>query len=573
MPAVSRSAKRFALTLLAILVFMAAWRITTMARMSGITRDGAVFCWYAHDLGQQGWHYLQSPAAHQHPLFPTCLLVTQRIAQSLGAPDTPLTWQYSGQTVALLAGLTVIILAGALTARLVHHLALPINARIAVPLAMLLAGLLDLNIWLSADVMSDQIHLAFYLGAVFLLLRFESSAAAAGVGLLAGLAFLTRQEGFVPILGGLYLLALRVARAAAAQRRAVLTRAATHAALLILAFLVVASPYWFAVGSFSRKKSLDDLLKSPPEQTISGVNQVSTTGGHSPALETRQEEQPAVLHFARLERLDVPWYLVLPRVLERLLRAGRVIVPFLALIPLITLRRQLLGPVLGGATTCAAAHLALTCLLISRFGYLAPRHLLVIVMLLTPLAALLLARIYTLIADVKGRYIASAITALFFLPLLPYALRVPNEQAAHIYAAAHWLNQRDPHVASRDLISATMGIPIAFYTDMHWREWDTPDHPAELINLLNTGDYEYYALELPPTADTGDHFEREGNRQLLRKVLAAPTLKYPLTLVYSAPGPAGSELRLYAVGDIHLSFPEGQPTVDWNSPNAVKPRG
>ena len=36
---------------------------------------------------------------------------------------------------------------------------------------MLMAALLDRNVWLSADVMADQVHLAFYLAAAWLLDR------------------------------------------------------------------------------------------------------------------------------------------------------------------------------------------------------------------------------------------------------------------------------------------------------------------------------------------------------------------------------------------------------------------
>jgi hypothetical protein len=175
----SRGSRWFPWVVLAILILAGLWRAIMAALLPAISRDGVTFCWYARDLGEQGVAYLRTPAAQQHPLFPALILAVQRPAGWLGAPDTPLTWQRSGQVVCWVAGMAVIGLTGAIAVRLVRRLGLPLDERLAALLAMLMASVLDLNTWLSSDVMSEQVHLALYLAAVLLLLKLEGLPAAA----------------------------------------------------------------------------------------------------------------------------------------------------------------------------------------------------------------------------------------------------------------------------------------------------------------------------------------------------------------------------------------------------------
>ncbi len=101
--------------------------------------------------------------------------------------------------------------------------------------------------------MSDQVHLAFYLAAVLLLLHVEPWWAAPAIGLLSGLAFLTREEGFVPAAAGL--VALLAARKTL-SRPALLGRCVT----LLAGFLVLVGPYWAAVGKFSPQEEPTGLV-------------------------------------------------------------------------------------------------------------------------------------------------------------------------------------------------------------------------------------------------------------------------------------------------------------------------
>lgn len=559
-----QSGRRRAGWLLGVLILAAVWRAGLAAALPCISRDGVTFCRFARELGQRGPGYLRSDDARQHPLFPALLLAAQRTARALGAPDTPMTWQRCGQALAWLAGMGVVALTGAVTLRLVRRLALPLDAQAAALSAMLLAAVLDLNVWLSADVMSDELHLLLYLAALGLLIPPGPAPAVLGAGALAGLAFLTRPEAAVLVPAGLAgLLATRggIPRA----------RLAARAALLVLGFVACAAPYWSLVGTLSAKKNPLEWLRTappptrpataPPAAAVMPAGLPHTAGApHAGAFQRPVGARHAarVLHaggtcaaagpgpapsqpapLARLITRDVAWWGLLPEALHQLLRAGRVVVPLLALLPLVDLRRRLLGPVLAAPTTCFAGHLALAMLLLARYGYLHPRHMLVTAMLLVPPAAMLLARLVQLATGRGRRGLAALALALPALPLALYSLRVPNSQDAHLVAAARLLAAQDAGIRDRRLLSGSSGRRIAFYADMAWEPWhEQPEHYAALTRQIRGGRPGYFALEL------GRGEELAGNGALAERLLHDPQLAPWLGSVQRLPRPAGGELLL-----------------------------
>jgi predicted membrane-bound dolichyl-phosphate-mannose-protein mannosyltransferase len=258
----AHSARRLLWLAVGIIVVAAGWRAVIAATMPCIARDSVTFCEYARDLGNEGWAYLRRPTTHQHPLFPLTVLATQRLGRVLGVADSPLTWQRSGQVVAGLAGLALVLLAGLLTRRLVRRVELPIDPNAAAVGALALAALLPLNIWLSAEVMSDQLHAAFYLLGAWAMLRLERTRSAALCGVAGALAYLTRPEGLVVILAALAaLVALRIP-----WRRRLLGMFT-----LLAAFGVCASPYWLATGALTAKLGKNPLDWLRGEETVAAI--------------------------------------------------------------------------------------------------------------------------------------------------------------------------------------------------------------------------------------------------------------------------------------------------------------
>lgn len=553
------TARAFRFATLGLLLIAAAWRLSLAAAMPVPSRDAVVFCEYARALNTRGLAHLRAPETRQHPLYPLLIVGAARVAQAGGAPDTPLTWLRSGQAVALLAGLAVVVLTGLLTLRTIRSLDLPLDARVCALLAMALAAVLDLNTWLSADAMSDEVHLAFYLGAVILLLRLRSPVAALACGVLAGLAFLTREEGFLPLLAGLAAIAAgwragRVpvrapagpATAATAPPAGLDTRRAlAGAAALLLGFLACAAPYWTAVGRFSTKKDWRDVLEAERGPgTAAAADHRSGRVNEDDGLSI-----PIRLHVAKLELIEPAWYALVPIVVERTFRAGRVVIPLLAVLPLVNLRRRLLGPVLVGLTTCLAGHFVLTCVLLERFGYLHPRHALVTVHLLVPFAAMLLGRLVQLQRERRRPGLAVALIVAALLPGALYARRVPNAADTHLAEAVRWLVADDAQGHAQRLLGGSSTRRIAFLADLPWEQWyEEADDTAGLAEQILAGPPGYFAIELAAAGREPDSFELRGNRALLERLVGDARVAPRLRLAHTVARAGGGELRLYRIG-------------------------
>jgi len=536
-----------------ILLLALVWRLSLAAAMPVLSRDGVTFCWYARALGSEGLDWLRSPHAQQHPLFPALLLAVQRALAAAGVAEGPLAWQYAGQSVALAAGLVVIALTAILTWRLIRLLALPLSARSAAIFAALLTALLPLNTWLAADVMSDQVHLAFYLAAVVLLLRLDRARVALAAGLLTGLAFLTRQEGIVPLAAGV----IGLLRAAPPPPRRTL---AARTFALLAGFLVLAVPYWALIGGFSQKK--DPLRWLRPSQPTAGPAAVAAPGARAAldpraATDARAEAGaraaadnvppiPPVL--GKLELLDLGWYALVPYALYTLFRAGRVVIPLLALLPLANLRGRLLAGPLAPLTVCLAGHFALAILLLARFRYLDPRHMLVMVALLVPFAAFLLTRLVELLRMHGQRWAAAGLLAVVLLPLALRSLAVPNAHDGFLRAAAAWIVAHEPGAVGKTLLCGSSPRRVAFYADLYHAGWNerTEDYDGLVAALRDSG-AAYFAIEIATPGGRREHFERAGNRDLLNRLLADPRLAGRLRPLHVQPGPDNNELHLLAI--------------------------
>ncbi len=513
-----------------VLAIGGAWRLLMAMLMPVLSRDGVTFCWYARSLGEQGLEYLKDPSAQQHPLFPALLVGVQRAVLAVGAPDDPLTWQRCGQAIALVSGIAVILLSGSLARRLVQRLELPLDAGRAGICAMLLAALLPLNVWLSADVMSDQLHLALYLGAACLLVNLSDGRRTAAVGALAALAFLTRQEGVVLVLAGLAALVAR-------RRSERAVKLAQRAVLLVGVFVICVSPYWALTGSFSSKKNIEDVFANV------AVSDLMPRPAQNDALDLPTS-------FARLDTREVAWYALLPTAVYELFRAGRIVVPLLALPVLLQLRRRLLQPPLAGLMTCVAAHVALTLILLERFGYLQPRHMLVPTALLVPLAGMLLARVHFVLRTGGRPWLARLIVVAALLPLATYALRVPNAWDAYLRRAADRLIAEDSARRGKRMLCGASPRRVAFYADLEWQPWfEDPQAYDILCRKLRTGGAGYFAIEVAPDGARDEHFELAGNHDLITKLMADPAIAPHMKLVHSEPAPNGGALQIYSLSE------------------------
>jgi hypothetical protein len=517
----SRARRRYLLAIACILTVAGVWRGLLAAAMPCLSRDGVLYCWYARDLGTDGPAALKADEFQQHPLFPLTILGVQRTLAAFGVADTPLAWQRSGQIVTWVAGVVLVVVTGLLTTGLVRRLELPLDSRTTGLCAMILAAILPLNTWLSADVMSEQMHVTLYLGGVILLLRLDSWKTALGCGVLSGLAFLTRLEGAVVCFAAFVVLLAQVRT----RRLRVL---ASRAAMLALGFLVCATPYFAISGKVSPKLQKETL------------DRFQASLGLPRPLEARE---PGWQHAALLRR-DVDWYWLVPMAVYITFRAGRVIVPLLALPPLVHLRRRFGRPPLLGLGVCALTHFSLTVILLERHGYLAPRHTLVVVMLAVPFAGMFMMHVLCELSARRRRWLARGFAGLCLLPLAIYSLRVPHGADAFVAQAARWLQQHDPQVESKLLLGGSSQRRLAFYANMRMQAWPenepTLDRCFDELRAHLVGSRpDYFAIE------SGPGEERAGNDQLLERLRADDEVAAHVTEVHVERTPRGDAMHIW----------------------------
>lgn len=498
------------------------WRMVLAAWLPILSRDGAQFCWYAQHLAEDGLTYLQSPLAKQHPLYPLLIMLVQRGLGGVGFAG-PESWQWAGQIVSFVSGLCVVLLTIRITVELVRQLALPLEPRLTGLIGGVLCAWMPLHTHLSVDVLSDELHLAFYLLGIDQILRLRDWRAAVGAGLAAGLAFWVRPEGGAIALG---------AGSALLAWRSVLgwRKLWVRTALLGISLFVCVGAYWLLTGNLSAKKN--------PLPWMVGETVVQQDAGTSG------------IELAKLEMMDLPAPAVPLSVVYQMGRAGRIVVPLLGILGLWQVRRRLLGAVLIGPLTCGVIHFSLLVVLQSVYHYLAPRHTLVLVALLTPLGAMALVEGLRRLSDQRGLQIG--ILVAIALPLGWYNLRLPNGADLYIRDVARWMIAHDDQIAQRRVMTGSGLLRVAFYSGAIPVQWHENDQTsAKQIATQMLGEQADYFL-----IETGPGFEREGNEIRIAALLEESEVRDRLTLVQTLDVGSNVKLLVFRL----LPGPEANPS-------------
>lgn len=513
-----RMDRRAAALLILALLVAAGWRLFMAASMPCIARDGVRYCGLAQMLANDGIAALRDARFEQHPLYPAALLGAERLFATLGAADQPMTWQRAGQSVALLSGMAVVALVAALTFAISRGVAAPVAALTAAACGAWLAALLPLNIWLSADVMSDQLSAALIVLGALLLTRLAGVQMALYCGLTSGLAFVTRPEGGIILVAGMIVLA--------SQWRDGLLRFLQRGATLGAGFLLMTAPYWALSGQLSPKSDKERVEEFVPAATV----------------------EPHSQHGA-LTRTRVSWAEAALIALYQSGRAARVSVALLAIPALLHLRRSWAAPAMLGPLAVVVLHFCLMTALQARHGYLDPRHALPLVLLLTPFAGMFLGCAWEQASRRGGLWAAVLITGASLAPLVAYSTRVPNSPDAGLPRLAEWLQSAEPLRPEMRLLAGASERRIGFYAGLTPHPWaenlpTVEERVADLTReLLESGaGYRpsFFAIE------TGVDDERRANAEIFQLLQRSVAGAVSLELLRSVPRPGG-ETRLYRV--------------------------
>lgn len=446
--------------LLAIVVLIALpIRIYLAARAAMISRDGAVFIWYAQDLADHPITEMQEQA--QHPLYPAMVLAGHGAVRGLRAmgvatdalADSVRSWSLAAVAVTLIGGLAVVIATYVLASSV-------FDRRIGLIAAGLAATAAEFC-QLSADALTDMPHLAIYL--------FAMAAAIRGIrdrrmywllvaGALSGAAFLIRPEGAEVAVAAVVVLALPAKGQTWRQRL-------IGVAVLGLGAGLVASPYMLATGKLVKKKSVPRLLGGDDSAEKAPVP-FATPFHHSDASAPLRSRLGSGYTFASSYGstqgiVDLARAVAL--IAEKWLRALRVTFMLPAIVWLI-LRRKPPGEPTGQRLIAAAGllHLLILVALIIRFDYwklFSLRHVMVLAGLTLPFAAAGAAAILDAVKLQRRMVVAIVLAVAMIGPTLPWLLEKRHLEDAHLRRTGEWIRAHDER-KSRIL---TTRHRVAFY--------------------------------------------------------------------------------------------------------------
>lgn len=494
-----------------------------------VSRDSITFITYAKGLRTDPVGEMRQQA--QHPLYPATILAVHALVGRYLAPEPVHSWPLAGQMASLAGGLLAIGACYALGKAMW-------NRRVGLIVAFFAAMLPDLC-QLSADALSDALHLGLYLWGLVAVIRAQQTnrmSSVCAVGVLAALGFLTRPEG-----GTILAVGLAVVVASRSWKGLSWRRRAVAAGVMLLCFAVVAGPYMLTVGRLVRKKSLLDLFGLrdlagvvADGDTLGTVARVRCSAHGATQTEPsdagRRSAGPSVepCRTMALASTVLPTTVLL---LYQWVRACRVVYLLLA-IPCLRLRSVTRPNGLMPVFLAAAMHTVLLHALHLSFGYLGRRHVLVLAALTLPFAA----ATFGWLVDQASGWLASKhrvsgrlVRAVLHLlggatvvgPTLPWMVRPIGGGSAHLVAAGRWLHE---HSRPGEMV-LTYDSRIAYYAERPMQTWPDTSTTDDLTRQITDLKAVYFVMEKP--RDVG----QERRRRFYEEFGASP-LRARLTLIY-----------------------------------------
>lgn len=421
------------------------------ARLACLSRDGVHYIQFAQQLAEDPSFYLKAQLSQ--PGYSLALLGTQRLLGARLATVPALEWERSGQLIAIVAGVMIVPLVYLLSARLFDRR----TGLVAAGMATIWPHAIEL----SADVLTDMLHLALYLAAVVVAehaIRRGRVARLPLVGAMIGLAYLVRQEAFGALL----------ATAAAWVWLAPNSRIVRAIGLLsmLIGFAMPTLPYVVMTGRLFHKKSIEQLIEKPSASALprsSGTRLPILNGeGRDP-----EAERAAVdVAFASTTGGEIGRAAL--SALEGWARSGRYVFSTLALV-------GMLWPAVGRSrqdarrfvALLAGIHVAAVLLRGRSFGDVSIRYMVVPVALSLPWAAAAILVLWTDVArwfGARGQTARGVLLAIVLLPLVVRLRVPPNAGWDGLRRTGEWLRA---NAGPGDVVTADPQLDaVCFYAGL-----------------------------------------------------------------------------------------------------------
>ena len=471
--------------LAAVLLLAIALRGVLCTRLACISRDGAQFISYARQLADDPIPTMKTTT--KQPGFPVLLLGVHGVVDCFVVANSPMAWQYCGQALALIGGVGVCAMIFVLTRRLFDTA--------TASTAGVLAAVWPQGAQHSADVLSDMPHLALYLLALYFAYRAIGTRRPGWLalcGLIAGIAYMLRQEALGIVLAGAICWAWPDRRCSPLRRLA-------GVAVLVGCFAVVIAPHSIATGKLMPNKNPWELLFGKPQQKITTetrrYGEEKDEGGRLKderrivLAASRESGSGFILHPSsfilssaspclRGEFLAemIPWWKAPPKMIEAWAKGGRYVISTLFLLALV-LRSAPRAERTGRRLVIAAVVLQLLAvqLRIKSYGEISSRYMMIPLALSIPWAASGLLVLLSMIAarlrsvwNVKAIDVRTLGVVVVALPMLYYLARPVNYDKAPYRQAGDW-------IAKHTCLCDTVLAPERFLQIMFYAGRTYPD--------------------------------------------------------------------------------------------------
>ncbi len=437
-------------------------------RSPSVTADGIIFAEIAQCLDRAPIDTFR--ARDQHPGYPAMMLASTRIVQALGYRHEPECWMLGGQIVAFVCGLLTVCVVWLFARDL-------FDTKIA-NLAAFSLAVLPVPRSNAADAMSDTPHLLFFLLAAWmatLALAKNSLPRMLAAGLASGLAYWIRPEGLE-----VALVAIAITLVYGLVTGWGLRRTALSCSALAAGAILVALPYMALAGKLTSKQHAFANVASQPrasDKSHALNSPTPTVAADTPVsneVQTHEDGNPPSAEAAAT--------LVPPLSMsQKLIKAVAVFVasicqgfkwiflPFYLLGNIELVRRKPnWGPMVLVAML-GALHIAVLLAVFVNSGYIAHRHVIPLVALAMPFAALgivyvgeRLARVHLLPSRHGALVTLGAATIL----VLPYTLTPFSREFVPVIDATKWVEAHaepgEGIISNSPYVAFYSSIPTAF---------------------------------------------------------------------------------------------------------------
>lgn len=488
-----------------------------------VSADGIIFIRIARELNADPVEAFRTN--DQHPGYPAMLLAATRVVECFGYQGDPEAWMAGGRLISFICGLLSVAVVW-LFARSMF------DARLA-NVAAICFSVLPVPRWSSVDAQSDTPHVLLYLVAVWLAsvgITNGNVLLLAGAGAASGLAYWIRPEGLEVALVALPFLVWQAYQAGWGWRRM-----AIAVGTLAGAAAIIAAPYPILAGKITSKQL--PFAKATRTETFieqqAKVAALKAAETKQPALVQQIEQpvqaqpiEPSPAAEISLAATPVPEVSQVstsgnetaetppPKRFTAKFVFGMLGKAFAAFIysicqglKFVFIPCYLLGNVclywrrppmiqIFFLIGLGVTHIAILMSVYILSGYIAHRHVIPLVALAIPFAALAIlqaSQVFSWLCRVRPAWFSVPIVTACCLAVLPYTLRPVNHEFKPVIAATRWIAEQTKSgegvVTNSPYVGFYGHMPVA-QLDLH------PELDDALASAPPNVDYEYVVLHV-----------------------------------------------------------------------------